>query len=134
MPAAKKQNLTPDSFYEAGKLYLTTTQLAHISGVTPGRISQLLRIKANRAAYDKGRAEVQLSIQQANIQGALAGDRILAIWCAKTICGWSEVQKVDLTANTEATTSVVYVAEWGRRSDEIGESDYRLGLPASEEE
>ena len=107
------------AFERAGSLGMTQDELGKMHGISQVRISQLLQKKANREAWDRGRANLAESIRAAQIDAAVTDkDRTMLIWCGKQYLGQVDAPRTS-HLEIDQRVSVRYVAEWGRSNDEI---------------
>jgi predicted transcriptional regulator len=114
-----------EAFERAGSLGMTQDEVAKLHGISQVRVSQLLKHKANREAWDRGRANLAERLREAQINGAIVDrDRTMLIWCGKQYLGQSD--QTSKHVEIDQRVSVRYIAEWGRDNEEIEGSGQQL--------
>jgi hypothetical protein len=126
--------LTPEIFENCAARGLRKSSVAALFGVSRSRISQLMQKPSFQEAWDRGAANLELRITDAQIAAAVErGDRTMLIWAGKTWAGQvdaPQTRHIDI----DQRVSVRYVAEWGRDSQEIEAAANPMVLEAGDED
>ena len=114
-----KATITVEALEEFSKIGMTQAEVASLYGVTQQRISQILKKREPREAWDRGKAELCRRLRTAQIEAAVDGhDRTMLIWLGKAYLGQVDAPRSN-KLEISGGVAIRYVAEWGRSNDEI---------------
>lgn len=105
------RGITPDQLAVYAGALCTQEEVAKILGVTPGRISQILKKPAYREAWDRAREQTKFALRKAQLEAALVKkDRVALIWLGKN---YLDQRDSPHTVEQNVNVEVRYLAEWG---------------------
>lgn len=121
MPRRTKHALTAEVFEAAGRYMLTQEEVGALHNVSGERVCQILKENpAFREAYERGMAGCKAGLRKKAIEMAMAGNVTAIIWATKNVLGWAD--KNETKSERTVNVKTRYVAEWGRRPDELGDA------------